>query len=176
MKIKSKYQNVTASINKRNGKWICMIRDTTGEKPRQISRATKQTNWHKAETVALAILDELYADPDTIPVQSSQTGQTILTVKDMVESYFNGTYMAKQLADHPPEKIKKHVSSMNGRIKHLSEFFTNTPVRRLNKSHINNYIEHRRKKAVDGTILVELNRSEERRVGKECRSRWSPYH
>ena len=23
---------------------------------------------------------------------------------------------------------------------------------------------------------VELTRSEERRVGKECRSRWSPYH
>src|SRR3989442_5738861 len=23
---------------------------------------------------------------------------------------------------------------------------------------------------------VELSRSEERRVGKECRSRWSPYH
>ena len=22
----------------------------------------------------------------------------------------------------------------------------------------------------------DLNRSEERRVGKECRSRWSPYH
>ena len=27
---------------------------------------------------------------------------------------------------------------------------------------------------IDGTVLV--NRSEERRVGKECRSRWSPYH
>ena len=24
--------------------------------------------------------------------------------------------------------------------------------------------------------LVGANRSEERRVGKECRSRWSPYH
>ena len=24
--------------------------------------------------------------------------------------------------------------------------------------------------------FVERNRSEERRVGKECRSRWSPYH
>ena len=24
--------------------------------------------------------------------------------------------------------------------------------------------------------LVESGRSEERRVGKECRSRWSPYH
>ena len=23
---------------------------------------------------------------------------------------------------------------------------------------------------------VKINRSEERRVGKECRSRWSPYH
>ena len=25
-------------------------------------------------------------------------------------------------------------------------------------------------------ILDRMNRSEERRVGKECRSRWSPYH
>ena len=25
-------------------------------------------------------------------------------------------------------------------------------------------------------IETELKRSEERRVGKECRSRWSPYH
>ena len=31
----------------------------------------------------------------------------------------------------------------------------------------------------DGTYKVDFNtdsRSEERRVGKECRSRWSPYH
>ena len=26
------------------------------------------------------------------------------------------------------------------------------------------------------TLLYGLTRSEERRVGKECRSRWSPYH
>ena len=26
------------------------------------------------------------------------------------------------------------------------------------------------------TGIVALTRSEERRVGKECRSRWSPYH
>jgi hypothetical protein len=24
--------------------------------------------------------------------------------------------------------------------------------------------------------MISINRSEERRVGKECRSRWSPYH
>ena len=28
----------------------------------------------------------------------------------------------------------------------------------------------------DNKILEVTNRSEERRVGKECRSRWSPYH
>ena len=27
-----------------------------------------------------------------------------------------------------------------------------------------------------GRVHVEGERSEERRVGKECRSRWSPYH
>ena len=27
-----------------------------------------------------------------------------------------------------------------------------------------------------GLVLADGNRSEERRVGKECRSRWSPYH
>ena len=34
-------------------------------------------------------------------------------------------------------------------------------------------------KSYDGKILVVKDlqlRSEERRVGKECRSRWSPYH
>ena len=31
-------------------------------------------------------------------------------------------------------------------------------------------------KETDKTKLVETIRSEERRVGKECRSRWSPYH
>ena len=25
-------------------------------------------------------------------------------------------------------------------------------------------------------LVISLERSEERRVGKECRSRWSPYH
>ena len=38
--------------------------------------------------------------------------------------------------------------------------------------------EHRN---ISDALIVEMNReraarSEERRVGKECRSRWSPYH
>ena len=30
--------------------------------------------------------------------------------------------------------------------------------------------------AFERTIIISVPRSEERRVGKECRSRWSPYH
>ena len=29
---------------------------------------------------------------------------------------------------------------------------------------------------INGAYEIKLPRSEERRVGKECRSRWSPYH
>src|SRR2546427_7481342 len=29
---------------------------------------------------------------------------------------------------------------------------------------------------IEGPVTARLGRSEERRVGKECRSRWSPYH
>ena len=28
----------------------------------------------------------------------------------------------------------------------------------------------------DANTIMVMSRSEERRVGKECRSRWSPYH
>ena len=34
------------------------------------------------------------------------------------------------------------------------------------------FFEDKRKPPLD----IAINRSEERRVGKECRSRWSPYH
>src|SRR2546430_9728954 len=36
---------------------------------------------------------------------------------------------------------------------------------------------HARRKTIgDAIVFVGSARSEERRVGKECRSRWSPYH
>ena len=42
----------------------------------------------------------------------------------------------------------------------------------LKKGSINNTV------TATGTIepITKVDRSEERRVGKECRSRWSPYH
>ena len=38
------------------------------------------------------------------------------------------------------------------------------------------YVEATGSQYVDTGFVPNGNRSEERRVGKECRSRWSPYH
>ena len=38
---------------------------------------------------------------------------------------------------------------------------------------LNDYIDKRSNEILDDEVA---ERSEERRVGKECRSRWSPYH
>ena len=35
---------------------------------------------------------------------------------------------------------------------------------------------HKSEKTENGALESRAGRSEERRVGKECRSRWSPYH
>src|SRR3712207_7022902 len=37
-------------------------------------------------------------------------------------------------------------------------------------------VNDQHQKLLDTIKMSETNRSEERRVGKECRSRWSPYH
>ena len=50
----------------------------------------------------------------------------------------------------------------------------------LNKKIFQNFsdeIDHRKKENLKSELtFVGVKRSEERRVGKECRSRWSPYH
>ena len=43
-------------------------------------------------------------------------------------------------------------------------------------SNINTIISNDFQKVWNIVLAVDKYRSEERRVGKECRSRWSPYH
>ena len=40
----------------------------------------------------------------------------------------------------------------------------------------NYYLKPHTVKRTDAQRLTDTDRSEERRVGKECRSRWAPYH
>ena len=51
-------------------------------------------------------------------------------------------------------------------------------LKKQEKSQINNLTLHLKQleKEEQGKPKVIRRRSEERRVGKECRSRWSPYH
>ena len=44
------------------------------------------------------------------------------------------------------------------------------------KGDVDKTLGHIASKARSAGIVVTEARSEERRVGKECRSRWSPYH
>ena len=43
-------------------------------------------------------------------------------------------------------------------------------------ANLDHHLRYKRDQKQAAPINEELQRSEERRVGKECRSRWSPYH
>ena len=55
----------------------------------------------------------------------------------------------------------------------LANNFTPSHVRR---APLRNLLTHTVAAAIVGLLIFGVGRSEERRVGKECRSRWSPYH
>src|SRR2546423_15495575 len=74
------------------------------------------------------------------------------------------------------EKYKKVVADMGGTIGETGKWEQG---RRKLAYEINNrregmYVLMNFESGPD--VPLELDRSEERRVGKECRSRWSPYH
>ena len=76
-----------------------------------------------------------------------------------------------------PQYIRQMLTAVKGEIDSntiiVGDFSTPlSPMNRSSKMKINKETE-----ALNDTIdQIDLIRSEERRVGKECRSRWSPYH
>src|SRR3712207_9269879 len=70
----------------------------------------------------------------------------------------------------PPEAFAEG-SGADGFLRHLSTDLAQAMDARI--------VDDLRNFLVDADVgqdLAAINRSEERRVGKECRSRWSPYH
>src|SRR2546426_6067478 len=53
---------------------------------------------------------------------------------------------------------------------------TSSPQMRFSQFNVGAGLYVLRVQAVNGSQTSAWGRSEERRVGKECRSRWSPYH
>ena len=69
------------------------------------------------------------------------------------------------------QKSKNAISIIGGADGPTSIFIAGHSKKQPLKIRIKNSIYRYKRKKVEKTI-----RSEERRVGKECRSRWSPYH
>ena len=74
------------------------------------------------------------------------------------------------LVDKSAEKIVKTVKSTGAVVSGPVPLPTQKKIFTVNRSTFVN------KKAREQFQLCTFKRSEERRVGKECRSRWSPYH
>ena len=77
--------------------------------------------------------------------------------------------------------LKKNISTS----KNFDEFLTASTVKRYSKFRIKRFLinlmlnmtkDKKQKISKEVLKFIKLTRSEERRVGKECRSRWSPYH
>src|SRR5256885_16437275 len=73
--------------------------------------------------------------------------------------------------DVQAEKLRKATELKSHFLSYMSHEFR-TPIGAI-RSNARLLLDH-----VDGPLTTEQTRqrSEERRVGKECRSRWSPYH
>ena len=67
-----------------------------------------------------------------------------------------------------------HCQKIRSAASTLVSFFTDSKV--VNKSTSDLPVSSEECKMMSRRLACDLGRSEERRVGKECRSRWSPYH
>ena len=94
---------------------------------------------------------------------------------DIEDDFFTGKEHTPLRKDafllSPDEKIEK-IEKLFGEIMYtlgldMTDDSLKDSPKRVAKMYVNE---------IFGGLLPEAERSEERRVGKECRSRWSPYH
>ena len=85
-------------------------------------------------------------------------GNRMEKIQEMSHKDLEGLKNKQTMMNNAINDIKNSLEGINSRINEAEE-----------------WISDLKDKIVEITI-AEQNRSEERRVGKECRSRWSPYH
>ena len=115
-------------------------------------------------------IDELIKDKNTHTALSQNHGIT-LSPDHQKQILASGQYNAdfasrKDLHPDTIDHLTKHAAG------YAVEKLIENPHAQLSDRHVSNILDRKR---TDG-IHMGGKRSEERRVGKECRSRWSPYH
>ena len=72
--------------------------------------------------------------------------------------------------------VKTHLNNLIINNTTLDPISLNQHLEKIKKLNIDNVILEASSHGLKQNRLNGIDRSEERRVGKECRSRWSPYH
>ena len=127
-----------------------------------------QTIFHKMEQRTLSAAYKFYCGKDLIDAHtaSADTNATYEILKAQLDRYDNLENNIKKLSEFTYRKQITNFAGFIGYNDKGEEIFT--------------FGKHKGKRVED--IFDEepgyfgTTRSEERRVGKECRSRWSPYH
>ena len=88
---------------------------------------------------------------------------TAKEIRDSFKSFFESK--GHQIVPSAPMVIKDDPTLM----------FTNAGMNQFKDIILGNH-PAKYKRVADSQKCLRVSRSEERRVGKECRSRWSPYH
>src|SRR3712207_9242671 len=85
-----------------------------------------------------------------------------------------GKSLALQVAEEEHDYYIIELSSFQ--LDNMYNFRANIAVlMNITPDHLDRY-DHCMQNYINAKFRITQNRSEERRVGKECRSRWSPYH
>ena len=111
--------------------------------------------WVRTERVSSLDFSELERTPNTGEIKFFTDNPTVGGMAD----FDTGTVVINPLKQWKPEE--------------RNSILTNESMRLFMR---HNNIKPEFKLTEEQTNLFSNNRSEERRVGKECRSRWSPYH
>src|SRR2546422_1064210 len=74
----------------------------------------------------------------------------------------------------PPPQVEKLPGGLTSTLPHIQNFLDCVKTRKQPNATVE--LGHQAVRALHLANVAHHKRSEERRVGKECRSRWSPYH
>ena len=139
-------------------------------------------------------LEDIIRDPNIDPVEAlkikrriDRSNQERTDMVEYIDSYFLDLYKDVRVAadatvnTESPAWAIDRLSILALKIYHMEQEVRREDVSQKHVEECGRKLDVLRQQQVDlsgaiDALLDDIARSEERRVGKECRSRWSPYH